>query len=305
MSTIYGTSTSAFYERSLMDLTALRKQAEETQAELSSGQRLQRSSDDPVAASRLRRLSRTDTLDKIDDAATDRVTSDLTLTDGALTQFGNYVIRLKELTTQAASETLSVAQRAGIGAEIAQIHENLVGLANTRDSSGGALFGGEGAGDAYTVTGGIASYAGTSSAGTVSLGSGQSVLRGITGPEFLQYTSGGTSVDLLAVTKGLADALTSGTGSAATANAALTALEDGLQSITTAQTVIGSRLNWIDLNTERRTSMSELRTTEQTEIGGADLTESIARLQNTMLVLEASQASFTKLATLSLMSQLR
>ena len=33
MSTIYGTSTSAFYERSLMDLTALRKQAEETQAE--------------------------------------------------------------------------------------------------------------------------------------------------------------------------------------------------------------------------------------------------------------------------------
>jgi flagellar hook-associated protein 3 FlgL len=51
--------------------------------------------------------------------------------------------------------------------------------------------------------------------------------------------------------------------------------------------------------------MAELRTTEQSEIGGADLTESIARLQNTMLVLEASQTSFAKLANLSLMSQLR
>lgn len=305
MSTIYGTSTSAFYDRSLMDLTALRKQAEETQAEMSSGQRLQRSSDDPVAASRLRRLARSDATDQIDKAAANRATSDLTLTDGALTQFGNYVTRLQELTTQAASATLSTAQRAGIGEEIAQIHDNLVALANIRDSSGHALFGGESAGDAYAVTGGVASYAGTANPGMVSLGDGQSVARGITGPEFLQFTSGGATVDLLTVTRDLADALTSGTGGAAAANAVLTALGDGLQSITTAQTVVGSRLNWIDLNTERRTSMAELRTTEQSEIGGADLTESIARLQNTMLVLEASQTSFAKLANLSLMSQLR
>ena len=63
MSTIFGTSTSAFFERSVMDLTALRKQAEETQAEMSTGERLQRSSDDPVAASRLRQLARADVFD--------------------------------------------------------------------------------------------------------------------------------------------------------------------------------------------------------------------------------------------------
>ncbi len=305
MSTIYGTSTSAFYDRSLMDLTSLRKQAEETQAELSTGLRLQRSSDDPVAASRIRRLARAEATDQIDEAAANRATADLTLTDGALTQFSNYVTQLQELTTQAASATLNTAQRAGIGEEIAQIHDNLVALANTRDSSGHALFGGESAGDAYTVTGGVASYAGTASAGLVLLGDGQSVSRGVTGPEFLLFTSGGAAVDLLTVTKDLADALTSGIGGAAAANAALTTLSDGLQSITTAQTVVGSRLNWIDLNAERRTDISELRSTEQTEIGGADLTESIARLQNTMLVLEASQASFAKLANISLMSQLR
>lgn len=305
MSTIYGTSTSAFYDRSLMDLTALRKQAEETQAEMSTGQRLQRSSDDPVAASRLRRLARAEVIDQIDGAAANRATADLTLTDGALTQFANFVTRIQELATQAASSTLSDSQRMGIGQEVAQLRENLVALANTRDGSGRALFGGESSGDAYSLDGaGNASYDGTATAGTVSLGDGQTVARGVTGPEFLKFTSGGVSLDLLAVTKDLADALQSGTGGASAANASLSALGDGLEAITTAQTVVGSRLNWIDLNTERRTSLSELRTAEQTEVGGNDLTESIARLQNTMLVLEASQASFSKLANLSLFSQL-
>lgn len=305
MSTIFGTSTSAFYERSLSDLKSLRKQAEELQSELSSGERLQRSSDDPVAASRLRRLARIDVLDQIDETAANRATSDLTLADNALTQFATTVTRLQELATQAASGTLSDAQRAGIGAEVRQLHQNLVGLANSRDSSGHALFGGENAADAYTLdAAGNATYAGTATAGTLALGDGQSVARGLTGPEFLQFNSGGAPADLLAVAKTLADALESGAGGAAAANSALSALGDGLDAITTAQTVVGSRLNWIDLTVERRVSLSELRTAEQTEIGATDLTENIARLQNTMLVLEASQASFSRLANLSLFSVL-
>lgn len=305
MSTIYGTSTSAFFERSVMDLTALRKQAEETQAEMSTGQRLQRSSEDPVAASRLRQLARADVLDEVDTAATNRATTDLTLTDNALSQFANIVTRLQELTTQAASGTLSASQRAGIGEEVAQLRDNLVALANARDGSGNALFGGESAADAYTLdASGNATYAGTQNAPVISLGGGQSVTRGVTGPEFLKFKSGNATVDLLAFTKDLADALKSGAGGATAASNALMGLSDGLNSITTAQTVVGSRLSWIDLNTERRTSLSEMRLTEKTDVGGADLTESIAKLQNTMLVLEASQASFSRLANLSLFSVL-
>ncbi len=306
MSTIFGTSTAAFYDRSLSNLSALRSQAEETQAELSSGQRLQRSSDDPVAASRLRQLARADAFDQIDEAATNRATTDLTLADDALTQITTFVIRLQELATQAASSTLSTSQRAGIGQEVIQIRENLVGLANSRDAAGNALFGGVSAGTAYTLdAAGNATYVGIGEPGIISLGAGQSVSRGVTGPEFLQFQSGGATTDLLALTKDLADALTTGTGGAAAATAALAGLSDGLDSITTAQTVIGSRLNWIDLNTERRVGLSELRLTEQSEVGGTDMTESIAKLQNTMLVLEASQASFSRLANLSLFSVLR
>jgi flagellar hook-associated protein 3 FlgL len=127
----------------------------------------------------------------------------------------------------------------------------------------------------------------------------------MTGPEFLNYDVGGTPTNLLAVVKGLADDLQTGTGDRQqAARDGITALEGGLDKITTGQTVIGSRLNWIELTGDRRTNLSELRATESDKIGGTDLASAISELQETMTVLEASQASFTKLSGLSLFNMM-
>lgn len=202
---------------------------------------------------------------------------------------------------------LSASQRAGIATEIAAISGELVRLANTRDSAGHALFGGDTAGPAYTLdAGGNPVYAGTATASDLPLGDGQSVTRGLTGPEFLNFTVNGSPTTLFAVAKGLADALAGGSPDPAqSARDALGALDSGLEAITTQQTVIGTRLNWIDLNTERRTQMAELRSEEQADLGGTDLAEAVSRLQQTMTVLEASQASFARLSQLSLFQFLR
>src|SRR5262249_20801460 len=150
------------------------------------GDKLSRSSDDPVAASRLRVLARADNLSQIDSTNANRATADLNLADSALSSFTDYVTRAKELATQAPTGTLTDVQRAGIGNEIEQIYGNLVALANSRDSAGHALFGGESAGDAYTLdASGNANYVGTASSGDLPLGDGQSITRGLTGPEFL------------------------------------------------------------------------------------------------------------------------
>ena len=108
---IVSTSTSAFYDRSTMDIADLRKRAEGLQADLSRGQRISRSSDDPVGASRLRQLQRADSLSQIDVANAAKATADLQLTDGALGSLADYVIRLRELTTQAANGTMTAATR--------------------------------------------------------------------------------------------------------------------------------------------------------------------------------------------------
>lgn len=297
---IVSTSTSAFYDRSTMDIADLRKRAEGLQADLSRGQRISRSSDDPVGASRLRQLQRAESLSQIDITNAAKATSDLQLTDGALSSLADYVIRLQELTTQAASGTMTGSIRAGIGTEIEAIRNNIIQLANSRDSAGNALFGGQSSGAAYTVDGaGNASYQGTATAGDLPLGDGQNVTRALTGPEVFGTTGGPN--DLLAQLKTLADALKAGgAGAQQAAQDGLTALSQSLDTITTAQTVVGSRLSWIDLTTERRTNLSELRAQEESDVGGTDIAATVARLQETMTVLEASQASFTKLAGLSL-----
>lgn len=305
--TLINNSTSAFYERATAGLGTLRKSAEDLQTQLASREKLSRSSDNPVAASKLRMLARADSLSAIDQANADRASADLMLADTAMSSFAEYITRARVIAMQAGNDTLTDSQRASIAVELKEIHGNLVALANARDSSGHALFGGESAGNAYTLDGsGNAVYIGTASAGNLPLGEGQSVARGLTGPEFLNFSVNGTPTDLMAVVKGLADAL----GGASSdpggyARDTLDSLTVGLDAVTTGQTVVGARMAWIDLTTERRTDLGELRANEQIEIGTTDIAATVTRLQEVLLSLEASQASFAKLSGLSLFSVIR
>lgn len=301
------TSTRASYDRFNLDMGKLREQAEALRTAISSGQRLERASQDPVAAARLRSLARTEASTAVDQDNAARASSDLTLADQALEGFTDRIFRLKELATQAANGTLNPQQRSGIAQEIRQIHSELLGLANSRDSSGHALFGGEGTGAAYVLdAGGNAVYAGTASAAELWLGEAQGVTRGVTGPEFLNFTVAGAPSDLFAVVRTLGEALGgAATDPAQAARDAMSALDSGLEAITTQQTVIGGRLNWIELSTHRAVQKSELRAQEQEQVGGTDLTQAVSRLQQTMTVLEATQASFARLSSLSLFDFLR
>ena len=305
--TVNATSTSAFYERATMGLSALRKQAEGLQSQLGSGARLSRSSDNPVAASRLRALSRGAEISSVDLANANRASGDLKLADSALATFAEYVTRARELTIQAANGTLATSQRAAIGGELLQIHGSLYALANSRDSTGHALFGGQTTGSAYTLdAAGNAVYAGTSTTEDLPLGDGQSVKRGLTGPEFLGFTANGSPTDLMALVKGLGEALQGAAADPAqAARDALAPFGEALDTLTTGQTQIGARLAWIELTNDRRTTLSELHSGEEAELGSTDMAATIAELQQVMLVLEASQASFVKLARLSLFDLIR
>lgn len=302
-----GTSTRAFFDRSNLDLSGLRANAEALQARLARDEKLARSSEDPVAASRLRTLLRSERLAKIDMAHANRASVDLGLADTALSSFADAILRAQDLAAQAATDTLTDSQRASIGIELGELHGRLVDLANARDSAGHALFGGEATGNAYALdASGNATYIGTASAGELPLGDGQTVTRGVTGPEFLNFSVGGSATNLLAEVKALSDALKGAAADPqAAARDALDALGAGLDALTTTQTVVGSRLAWIDLAAERSVSLGELRADEQAEIGATDIATTVADLQHVMLVLEASQASFARLTNLSLFQTLR
>jgi len=120
------------------------------------------------------------------------------------------------------------------------------------------------------------------------------------------YVSGQVSFVDGALVKGrLGDDLTVEQGYEAARGCGLMLLANGLDAITSAQTVVGSRLSWIDMSTERQQAMSEARSSQQQDIGTPDLGSALARLQELSTVLQASQASFSKLAGLSLFDFLR
>ena len=296
-------STGAFYERATRQIGSLRERASDLQNQIGSGERLSRSSDDPVAAARLRTLARRERLSEVDQRNSDRATTDLQLTDKALSGLADLVIRAKDLAMQAANQTVGPDQRAMLSAEIEGVRESLLMIANSRDGGGLALFGGQAPGLAYDNTG---TYVGTSTAETVEIGEGQTVTRALTGPEVLSFDQGGTTTNVFAVLAALGAALQDPTADHLTfAQGAIAGLDASLEQITTSQTIVGARMGWIEIIDERRVATGELVAAERADIGGADLATTMTRLQEVMTVLEASQASFIRVAGLSLFDKLR
>ena len=296
-------STGAFFERATRQIGSLRQRADKLQQQIGSGERLSRSSDDPVAAARLRTLARRERLAEVDQRNSDRAITDLRMTDQALGSMADLVIRAKELAMQAANGTMGPEQRQLLRAEVEGLRESLLMVANSRDGAGLALFGGQAPGLAYDSTG---TYVGTATAETVEIGDGQVVTRALTGPEVLSFQQNGATTNVFAVLGALGAALQNPAGDPLTAaQQALGGLEAGLQQITTSQTIVGARMGWVEVMDERRLATGELVAEERAEIGGADLATTMTRLQELMTVLEASQASFVRLSQLSLFSMLR
>lgn len=299
-------STLAFYRRSQLYMGDLRATAEDLQSQLSTGERLDRSSQDPVAASRLRVLSRADQLGAINADNAKHASDDLQLAASALESIGSDLIRARELALWAASDTVGDSERETIGAELEQLRLRLVASANAVDGSGNALFGGEGAGRAYAIdAAGTVTYIGTGSSGEIDLGQGQSIIRGLTGPEVLEFTTGGVATDAFAHIAALAAALQGGSADPAqAARDALGGFDDALDQLTRAQTVAGSRIAWIDVIQDRQIDQSQSRASQIADNGGVDFASTVAELQQILTVLEASQAGFARLSNLSLFDQI-
>lgn len=305
MSTVTN-STLAFYSRSRLQMSGLREQAETLQARLATGERIARSSDDPLAASKLRTLQRTQQLSEVDAGNARRASEDLTLASGGLESLASDLIRVRELAVWAATDTIGEVERDSIASEIESLRLRILDTANGLDGSGNALFGGEGSGKAYELDAtGAAVYVGTGTSGMIDLGQGQSVTRGFTGPEVFEFTDGGVPTDVFAFLANFAAALRGGAADpAVAARDAMSGLDEALETATRAQTVAGSRIAWLDIVQERQVDQSFTRSQQIADTGGVDFSSTIAELQQLLTVLEASQASFARLSNLSLFNEI-
>ncbi len=122
----------------------LRQQAAlaRTQTELASGRRAQSPADDPVAAGRIDTLERTLAASRQYATNSELATMRLALEEGALADAGSVLQRARELAVQANSGALDDGSRRLIGAELRQLRDQMLAVANRADGAGGYLFGG-------------------------------------------------------------------------------------------------------------------------------------------------------------------
>ena len=298
-------STAVFFRRAQADMGVLRAEAETLQQQVATGSRLQRSSNDPVASARLRSLDRAERLAGVESANAARASEELSSASARLSDIANALIRARELSLQAASDATSPAIRSVLADEIAQLRESVLASANAVSLTGRALFGGDRAAPAYVLdAAGNASYAGAPTSVALEIATGVSIERGLTGPAAFGFDRGGSPTDVFAFLLELEAGLRSGVDPAQFARDAVQDLDGAIAAIGKGQTVIGARLGWIETVQDAQTQRLEDRAEETGAIGGVDLAVALTRMQQALTVLEASQASFARLASLSLFNRL-
>ncbi|MEM7701649.1 MAG: flagellar biosynthesis protein FlgL [Pseudomonadota bacterium] len=303
---IVSNSTGAFYERSLSQLSDLRGSLEGLQNQISTGVRISRGSEDPAAASRLRTLARTERLADVQEDNADKLARDLEEASGEAQGVANLLARARELAILAANDPTGESGRAAIAEELVQLEEELFDRANAATLTGEPLFAGTAAGPAFVrEADGTVTYNGNTDIASVPVAPGTELERGITGAQLFQFDQGGTTSSAFAVLSNLSAALQPGSvDPAAAAKAALDGLDAAIDNTTRNQTVLGTRLAWVEVIQDNQQNRALTVAEQRSDLGDTDLGEAVARLQQTQAALEASQLSFARLANLTLFDAL-
>lgn len=305
--TFVGNSTGAFFERSLNQLGGLRQTIERLQTQIASGERIERGSDDPVGASRLRALERLERRGATEAENAARLGQDLGEAANAITGVVDILQRARELAVSAASDTVGVNGREAIADELQQMADELFARSNARSITGAPLFAGTAGAPAFTRdASGVVTYQGNNQNGTVPVAPGTVIERGVTGRQVFEFDVAGTPTNAFAVLTDLAVALRAGVSAdpAAVARDALAGIDAGLDTVNRSQTVIGTRLAWVEAIQQDQQSRAVGVAEKRSQIGDTDISDTIVRLQQTLTALEASQASFTRVASLNLFDTL-
>ena len=135
-------SSQQIFSGGINRLQELNTSLNNTQQQISTGQRVNKPSDDPVAAARIlkldQELSRVETYQRNVDLAENRLNQE----ENALESSIDVIQRIRELTVQAGNGSLSPNDRRSISSELEERLGQLANIANTRDASGEYIFSG-------------------------------------------------------------------------------------------------------------------------------------------------------------------
>jgi flagellar hook-associated protein 3 FlgL len=285
-------------------MSALGAQADKLTTQLATNKRIQAPSDDAAAYRALTALKRQSADGEAEGANINLASALLAASGTALGSVESQLTRAREIAISAGSATLTPDQKASLAAEIDVITEDLLRVANSTDSRGSPLFSGSSIAPPYMRnTDGTISYTGSGQAGAIPIGDGRTIDATTSGDAIfagVPVAAGGTS-DMFAILQSMSATLKAG-GDIGSASADIQAATNA---VTNARASIGARSARLELEQTRVQDLALTREEARSKIEDIDVPATITELQKTLTVLQATQASFSKLTQLSLFNYLQ
>lgn len=299
-------TTNQSFDRPSLLMANLNSQADRLQIQVATGKKIHAPSDSASSWQQLSGLKRATANDGAYASNIKMAQSLLASTDSALDTIETQLQRAKAFAVQANSQTMTPEGRAAILKEVEAIITDLLGAANTKDTRSQPLFGGAAGDAAYArQPDGSIAYVGSGEAATIPVGDGVEIAATETGARAFGGIAGtnGTT-DMFAILTAFAAALQPG-AEAGGIDTAMKDLDAALDQIGTTRASVGARAFRMDLEGERLVDVDETREATRKGLEDADTATAIAELQKTLTILQATQASFSKLTSLSLFDYIR
>jgi len=190
-------STSMLYQQSISTLQSKQAAMAKVQEQLATGKKLVTAKDDPVGAGVAIGLDRAFAELERFGANGSTVRHRLGMQESVLTQAGQIMSRITELTVQANGGGMSAEDRQAIAIEVQSLRDNLLDLANSSDGTGRYLFGGtQDDSPPFTQTAGGVTYSGNQNQRRVEVAPELFVADALPGSEiFMRIRTGDGRVD--------------------------------------------------------------------------------------------------------------
>ena len=299
-------STNYAFGVAVKQMQDVQTQIAKTQGQLATGTMLGNPSDNPDATASVQRLqsaiSRQTSYSKSLTQADNRLAAQETNISGS----SGVLIRIKELTLQAANATVSSSGRVNISTEIKSLRDQLLAMANARDESGNFIFGGARTGSqpfAANAQGQI-NYTGDQSQVEVAIGDQSRVAVGGVGSQvFTSVVRDKTGVGFFQALADLATAVQN--GDSANIQRGIGEVDAMHAGVSHAIAQVGTNRSSIDQQQGVIDATSLRLETTLSGIKDTDYTVAATDLQKQMLSLQAAQSSFAQTAKLSLFDYIK
>lgn len=297
-------STSWFFQQGVKAMLSQQTKLAKTEMQLATGNRLLVPSDDPSASAKVIELDKLIETTQQYQRNTDTADTRLRLEETVLSDVGDLLQRVRELAVRANNDTMSADERRAIATEVREHLDGLLQLANSKDAGDEYLFAGyQTATQPFSHDGfGNFTYAGDQGERLLQIGPSRYVADSNPGDEvFMRVDDGAGSVaSMFSAVYDFAVDLEANSPSTNT----LGRLDSALDEMLTVRASIGARMNAVE--TQRNSNDTFVLTMQENRSALADLdyTEAVARFEQQMLALQASQQTFVQIQGLNLFNYL-